>query len=38
METNKNKPGEAQAQTMSLLSHGTELKGNIKASAAMRID
>ena len=38
MKTDKNKPGEAQAQTMSLLSHGTQLNGNIKASAAMRID
>ena len=36
MKTNKNKPGEA--QTMILLSHGTQLNGNIKASAAMRID
>ena len=36
MKTNKNKPNEP--QTMSLLSHGTQFNGNIKASAAMRID
>lgn len=36
MKISKTKPTEA--QTMSLLSHGTKFNGNIEASAAMRID